>query len=112
MDDAKLLAQVKRRTAKARRFGDNTCPASRHVQMMGEKLPTKAGYHMLAEEPEHCAISILSTVGSLYEARTRIKELEEWIASEGVQSDTCTRTILGKVCSNCRCSRKPADPPA
>ncbi len=65
----------------------------------------KRGYPMLTEEPLHCAMSILSSVASLYEARLRIKHLEQWIAQEGETADVCTKSILGKVCANCRCGK-------
>ena len=69
------IKNLKRRISKARQFPHNTCPASRHVQMMGEYLPTKKGYPMLQEEPEHCAGSLLATVAALYEARTDLCRL-------------------------------------
>lgn len=69
------LKALKASVNKVRKFPENTCPASRHVQMMGEYLPTKRGYPMLHEEPEHCAQSMLATVLSLYEARS---ELARW----------------------------------
>src|SRR3990167_821363 len=72
---APTLDRAKRRANKARRFPQNTCPASRHVQMMAEYLPTKKGYPMLQEEPEHCAQSMLATVAALYEARTDLCKL-------------------------------------
>lgn len=61
---------------KARRFPMNTCPASRHTQMIGESLAREKPCPMLQEEPEHCGGSLLSTVLSLYEARTKIGKLE------------------------------------
>lgn len=76
------IRNLKRRVTKARKFPHNTCPASRHVQMMGEYLGKKPKkddgrlrYVMLAEEPEHCAGSILATVAALYEARTDLCRL-------------------------------------
>lgn len=103
----KQFLSLKARANRARKFPENTCPASRHAHMIAEQWPTKRGYPMLTEEREHCAGSILSTVASLYEARTRIRNLEEWIAREGGIADVCTRNILGKVCSNCRCGKAP-----
>jgi hypothetical protein len=61
---------------KARRFPDNTCPASRHVELMATQMLKKRGYSMLTDEPEHCATSMLATVTNLYEARTRIAKLK------------------------------------
>ncbi len=51
-----------------------TCPASRHAHMIADYVGRREPYPMLQEEPEHCAGSIMSAVGSLYLAR---RELEE-----------------------------------
>jgi hypothetical protein len=59
----------------SRDFPDNTCPASRHAQMIAESLFQTGEYAMLHDEPEHCAGSIASTVSSLYQARTFLKSL-------------------------------------
>lgn len=59
----------------SRDFPDNTCPASRHAQMIAESLFQTGEYPMLQDEPEHCAGSIASTVSSLYQARTFLKSL-------------------------------------
>lgn len=56
----------------ARDFPANTCPASRHAQMIGEALMKGEPYPMLTDEPELCGESILSTVASLWEARTKL----------------------------------------
>lgn len=64
-----------RRMVKSRRFMENTCPASRHVQMMAEDLASVGKYPMLVEDPKHCAGSIASVVNSLYAARTFLKSL-------------------------------------
>jgi hypothetical protein len=66
---------IRRRVARARHFPDNTCPSSRHVQMMAEYLLSDGYYTMLLDEPEHCAVSMLVTVEMLYKARTEIKRL-------------------------------------
>jgi hypothetical protein len=66
-----------RRVDKERDFPSNTCAASRHAQMIGEYLARKKPYAMLTEEPDHCGGSILSTVASLYEARSRVRRLKE-----------------------------------
>lgn len=83
------IKNLKKRVNKARKFPENTCPASRHVQMMGEYLTTKNGYPMLQEEPEHCAQSILATVAALYEARTEIKRWEKLYARHCVLMMDC-----------------------
>lgn len=59
-----------RRTRKARRFMENTCPASRHVHMIAESLAKGDKYHMIDEEPEHVAGSLLSVLESLWTLRT------------------------------------------
>lgn len=38
----------------------------------------------------------------------RFETLRQWIEGTGVQCDICTRHILGKVCSNCRCGKSEA----
>ena len=73
--DKALVKQLRKRCDKARNFPANTDPSSRHVQMMADGLTTKRGYPMLAEEPDHCAISLYATVANLWEART---EVERW----------------------------------
>lgn len=69
---------LRRRVNRARKGTDAisvTCPASRHVHLMAERL-LGGGYPMLSEEPEHCACSLLSVLESLWKARRRIAELE------------------------------------
>lgn len=72
---------ILRRVNRARNFPINTCPASRHLQIMAECL-LSGGYPQLQEEPEHCAASILSVVESLYKARTKIEKLERQLAEK------------------------------
>ena len=64
-----------KRMDKARVFGVNTCPASRHTQMIAEQLCRGKPYPMLSEEPKHCGESIGTTVAELYEARAKLAEL-------------------------------------
>ena len=59
-----------------RDFPHNTCAASRHVQMMGEALRDDRMHHMLVDDPEHCAESMLSVVESLYKARAELAALK------------------------------------
>lgn len=58
-----------------RDFPNNTCPASRHVQIMSEELASNKKYAMLVEDPEHCAESLASVVSSLYQARSFLESL-------------------------------------
>lgn len=71
------------RANRNRRFPVNTCPASRHVQIIGECLAKGGRYHMIEEEPEHVAASLLSTVASLYKARTKIERLKKKTTKKG-----------------------------
>lgn len=74
--DQKLLVSLKRKVKRARDFPENTCPASRHLQMIAEGMVRKGGYPMLQEEPEHCAITMLAVVHALYKARTELARLK------------------------------------
>jgi hypothetical protein len=79
MHPANELSNLKRRVNRARRNHNGacvTCPASRHVHIMAEALAAGKTYHMITEEPEHCAGSLLSVLESLWKARARIAELE------------------------------------
>lgn len=67
--DKLIIGRLLRRIEAARRFPDNTDPCVRHVQIMGETLSAGLPYPMLDEERGHCAISLLSVVAALYEAR-------------------------------------------
>ncbi len=75
MHPANKPANLIRRVNRARKFPVNTCPASRHVQMIGESLIRGKPYPMIDEEPEHVGGSILSVVESLFKARTEIDVL-------------------------------------
>lgn len=66
----KFTANQLRRTRKARQFCRNTCPASRHVHLIAESLARGKKYHMIDEEPEHVAGSLLSVLESLWKLRT------------------------------------------
>lgn len=68
-------ANLIRRANRARNFPINTCPASRHVHMIGEALIRGKKYHMIDEEPEHVGGSLLSVVESLFKARTEVDRL-------------------------------------
>lgn len=86
MHPANKLSNLRRRVARARKFGENTCPASRHLHLMAEALATGKRYHMFDEEPEHCAGAMLSVLESLWKLRTETgwpseKERERQIRS-------------------------------
>lgn len=81
-DERVRLSKLRRWVNAKRSFPQNTCPASRHVQLMADSLARHGNYHMLSEEPAHCAESMFATVGSLYEARTKIARLEARLEKE------------------------------
>lgn len=104
-DDKDLFRAEKSRTAKHRKADGKTCvtcPASRHAQMIAEAIGARRPYPMLQEEPEHCAGSILSAVGSLFEARLllaqnrsltsrecqALREAAEYMSGDGVSMPT------------------------
>ena len=64
-----------RRVARARRFPNNTCPASRHLEAIALALLRTGKHAMLAEEPEHCAVSMLAVLESLWKLRTSNAEI-------------------------------------
>ena len=68
-------SELRKRLKAARNFPENTCPASRHTQIIGEALLKGRLYPMLADEPKHCAESMLHTVVALYETRTELARL-------------------------------------
>lgn len=73
---ANKLANLRRRVNRARRFPDNTCPASRHLHTMADALSMRGDYPMLREEPEHCAGAMYAVLEALWKARTRLAKLE------------------------------------
>ena len=69
--DRKLLVNARRRVNRARHFMENTCPASRHLHVMADSLANGQPYAMFEDEPEHCAITMLSVLESLWKLRTQ-----------------------------------------
>lgn len=65
------LINQRRRVQRARRFPQNTCPASRHLHIMADALATGQIYPMFQEDPEHCAETMLSVLESLWKLRTQ-----------------------------------------
>lgn len=70
------MTDLKRRASRAKRFPDNTCPASRHLHLMAQRLAAGKPYPMLADEPRQCAETMLAVLASLWEARTKLAKLE------------------------------------
>lgn len=73
---ATSLTDLKRRASRAKRFPDNTCPASRHMHLMAQRLAAGKPYPMLSDEPVQCAETMLAVLASLWEARTRLAKLD------------------------------------
>lgn len=73
---ATSMTDLKRRASRAKRFPTNTCPASRHLHLMAQRLADGKPYPMLADEPTQCAETMLAVLTSLWEARTKLAKLE------------------------------------
>lgn len=89
----------------ARDFPQNTCPASRHVQLIGQTLAAGKAYPMLQEQPRYCAEDLLSVVASLYETRTELAKHsrpDDAQAPQLVPGEAVRRP--GLVCGRCGCS--------
>ena len=69
------IVNLRRRVSRARRFPDNTCPASRHLHLIAESL--LRGRAIEPAEAEHAAASMLSVLESLWKARTELARLQE-----------------------------------
>lgn len=75
----KYATRELRRANKARKGSPEvsvTCSALRHTALIGEALAKGKKYHMIDEEPEHVAASLLSTAASLWKARMEIAKRE------------------------------------
>jgi hypothetical protein len=68
---ANKLPNLRRRVARARELGQ-TCPASRHLHQIAEALAVGRPYPMLADEPQHCAGTMLAVLEALWKARARL----------------------------------------
>ena len=69
------LKNLKRRVARAKNFPENTCPASRHLEMIAEGL-LHGGCPRLTEEPKECAATMLSVLESLWKARNELAAIQ------------------------------------
>ena len=72
--DVSDLRNLKRRVERARKFPENTCAASRHVHLIADQLSRGTVPHMLIDEPQHCADSMLSVLEALWKARTELRK--------------------------------------
>ena len=71
----------------ARNFPVGTCPASRHVAVMAETLAKGKTYYMLTEEPDHCAESMATIVGALWECRAERDALDRVVGDMQAEID-------------------------
>lgn len=74
-------ARIKRLRARAdaaRHFPVNTCPASRHAELIADML--LRGYPHATEDPIHCGASIMATVAALWETRTELAQVRARVA--------------------------------
>ena len=74
---ANNLRNLKRRVERARKFPTNTCSASHHVHLLADQLSRGTVPHMIVDEPQHCAASMLSVLESLWKARTELAKRRE-----------------------------------
>lgn len=69
------MSNIKNKLSQVRNFPFNTCPASRHLEIMMNSLAKNKKYHMFDEDSEHCSESIASVLHSLYELRNLVHDL-------------------------------------
>ena len=53
------------------------------------------------------SITSRETVKAIKRLAMEVRNLRDWVVTEGERNDVCTRNILGKVCSYCKCGKKP-----
>lgn len=75
--DREAAARAVKDMEAVRDFPFGTCPASRHVAMMAETLAKGKKYHMLSDEPHHCATSMAQTVKALWDCRAHLAKAVE-----------------------------------
>lgn len=76
---ANKIENVRRRVNRARRFPDNTCPASRHMHgvadMWARGQSAEEAYGWNGNQ-DHLAGSLYSVLESLFKARTELAKLK------------------------------------
>lgn len=72
MHPANKIENLKRRVNRARRFPENTCPASRHAHMIADQL--------VRDGLEHEAASIYAVLEGLWKARNELTSIKGWWA--------------------------------
>ena len=79
------IPNLRRRVNRARKFPDNTCPSSRHLHIMADRLASGKEYPMFTDEPEHCAMTMYAVLESLWKARTELARLKSKQPNDQVQ---------------------------
>jgi hypothetical protein len=72
MHPANKLNNLRRRVNRAKKFPNNTCPASRHLHIMAETL-VKGKKNF---DDSQCAGAMLSVLESLWKVRTELTRLK------------------------------------
>lgn len=75
MNNKAYTKNLIRRVRRAKKFPENTCPASRHLEMIAMDL-LAGGHPILEDDPRHCAETMLSVLESLWKARTELEFLK------------------------------------
>ena len=68
---------VKARAKKYRKFMTNTCPMSRHVQMIGENLLRDGIDYMTVEEPVQVGTALISAAAEIYKLRSELAAFKQ-----------------------------------
>lgn len=92
--DAAILRNTRRRVNRARNFPENTCAASRHLHLMADQVASGKPYPMLAEEPQHCAMTMLAVLESLWKARTELARLKRHNAGAEPREASASGNLL------------------
>ena len=72
------ITRLRARADAAREFPANTCPASRHADLIADML--LRGYPHAVEDMQHCGESIMATVAALWETRTELAQARARVA--------------------------------
>jgi MOSC domain-containing protein YiiM len=68
---------VKARARKHRKFMVNTCPMSRHVQMIGENLLRDGIDYMTIEEPVNVGTTLIAAAAEIYKLRSELAAFKQ-----------------------------------
>ena len=68
---------VKARAKKYRKFMVNTCPMSRHLQMVGENLLRDGIDYMASEEPVSVGTTLIAAAAEIYKLRSELAAFKQ-----------------------------------